>query len=612
MQINMVNLSPVGAKTAGTSKGGQSDGFGDVLKGLEEKGGTDITQLLAESGFLIPQQQQQTTQDEQGDSSQLQSDSEQKTAMSDMSVSGLSISSLAMQNLFALGGISQGAMLQGVVPQKTAQGVSAQYSSLSGNLSQGVSEVSNLLQVAGTQSAMPQAMLTQGGLSQGVVPQSAMSQGLSEQSGLMQAVAPQNILPQWSLSKGDSSGNLSQGVTMSNTAGNFLTTSNVPVQTVTNQAVTQGSNFKDFSVALNAMEASGASTQTLAANTVVNTTAMQGIPTQSVTTPGAGTPPAIQNFAVSSNVMIQNGQSNQTANVSQPVAATQQYQNVTLPHMIYGTQTTTGSYGDLTSNQPNQITGQPSQVSTAAANTPQLQQNVVLASQATTFQASNPSLSDKAQKVDGTTQISGVQATQVSSVAGAKDSSGTSQSGGKDTDSGSKHSDDGSTSQSIFGAVQASAIDTKYTQIASQAQKTDVANQLAGAVKQASNDGNSQISLHLSPEDLGGINIKIVSQGGVLSLQITADNAHTGQLIASGMHELTQSMHDAGLTMDKANVLFDSNGSFGTSSGSQQQSSGQDTSHKMPKWVNATQSSADNANTGENQTSETGTMSILA
>lgn len=578
MQISMIDLSQTGGKTTGTSKGGQNSGFGDVLKGLEEKGSTDIMQLLAACGFICPQpQQQQTAQDGQEDNSQSQSETGQGGLSSDLSVSGLS-----MQNLFALGNVSQGAMSQGVV-------------------SQGV---------------VPQGIVSQGGLSQSVASQVVVPQVAVSQGGLSQSVAPQVLVNQGVMSQGIlTQSNLSQSVSTSNTADQLLVTPSVAAQSTTNQGIVSGRSAGNFSFTLDVLASASSPTQVLAAN-IIGT---QGNAAQSIATQGTeAQSETMQGFAVQGTGIAQNEQSGSAANNSQQTVTTPEYQNPMTTHMIYGAQTVTNSYGSLSLNQSTPATNLPMQTatlqgSTAAANTPQVQQNIVLAGQTTAFQVSNPTQSGNPKKVDGETgQISGVQAVQVSIGAGAKEASGTAQSGGKDTDSGSKHSDDGSASQSIFGVAQAGVIDTKYTQVASQAQKTDVANQLTGAVKQASDNGNSQISLHLSPEDLGGINIKIVSQGGVLSLQITADNAHTGQLIASGMHELTQSMHDAGLTMDKANVLFDSNGSLGTSSGSQQQSSGQDTSYKMPKWVTVTQNSADMSKTAENQTSGNGTMSILA
>jgi flagellar hook-length control protein FliK len=304
--------------------------------------------------------------------------------------------------------------------------------------------------------------------------------------------------------------------------------------------------------------------------------------------------------------------------------------------MIYGTRAFSNSFSSLTSNQTTQVSGQQSQVpatqgsvsstGVSSTNIPLVQQGNVQAVQATAFQSADLAQAGKPLKVDGdTTQISGIQVAQVSSGIGSKGAAGAAQSGSKDsntgTDSGSKHSSDSGTSQSIFGTIQASAIDTKNTPVATQAEKTAVANQVASAVKQADENGRSQISLHLSPEDLGGINIKIVSQGGTLSLQITADNSHTGQLIASGMHELTQAMHDAGISMNKADVLFDSNGGSGASLGSGQQASSQqassqqqggDTSYKTPKWVSAMQNSSVISNTSNNQLSDNGTMSILA
>lgn len=124
--------------------------------------------------------------------------------------------------------------------------------------------------------------------------------------------------------------------------------------------------------------------------------------------------------------------------------------------------------------------------------------------------------------------------------------------------------------------------------------KADTANQVADAVKQAYDNGRSEIRLHLSPEDLGGINIRLISQGGVLTLRITADNQHTGQLLASGMHELTQSLQNLGITMDKAEVSYTGFSGFdSTASQQQQQQNFGSQSYHLPKWVPAMQNVGD-------------------
>ncbi|HEX3026310.1 MAG TPA: flagellar hook-length control protein FliK [Clostridia bacterium] len=113
-----------------------------------------------------------------------------------------------------------------------------------------------------------------------------------------------------------------------------------------------------------------------------------------------------------------------------------------------------------------------------------------------------------------------------------------------------------------------------------------VANQLSRAVDDAVQSDRSEIRFHLSPEDLGGISIKIVSQSGSLSLQITAENHHTGSLIASNMGELNKAIADRGINMNKAEVMLSSDGGYQSMSGSQERNLQQENG-KMPVWVPA-------------------------
>jgi hypothetical protein len=97
---------------------------------------------------------------------------------------------------------------------------------------------------------------------------------------------------------------------------------------------------------------------------------------------------------------------------------------------------------------------------------------------------------------------------------------------------------------------------------------TDIARQLSDACRSAADQGTSEIRVHLSPEDLGGINIRIVSQNGVLSLQISADSRHTGEMLQSNLTELNRSMSDNGVNMNKVEVYYSHSGAFDASAGS--------------------------------------------
>lgn len=95
----------------------------------------------------------------------------------------------------------------------------------------------------------------------------------------------------------------------------------------------------------------------------------------------------------------------------------------------------------------------------------------------------------------------------------------------------------------------------------------DIARQLSDALKAAPDAGTSTMRVHLSPQELGGINIRIVSQNGVLSVQISADSHHTGDLLASGLGELTRSLNDNGVNLQHVEVLTQQQNGFDASAG---------------------------------------------
>ncbi len=189
---------------------------------------------------------------------------------------------------------------------------------------------------------------------------------------------------------------------------------------------------------------------------------------------------------------------------------------------------------------------------------------------------------------DAVTEVSPVSQTQaqIAGVKHASESAG-SESGDSKSDDGAKDKGDTSAAQSVLGAAHMNNIDTKGVESAPKEAKTDVASQVTDAVKQAVDNGRTEVKLHLSPEELGGISIRIVSQNGALTVQIAADNQHTGQLLASSMHELSQSMQSQGITMDKAEVTYAGTGGVDAATSQGQQQNQQSANQTMPKWVPA-------------------------
>lgn len=115
--------------------------------------------------------------------------------------------------------------------------------------------------------------------------------------------------------------------------------------------------------------------------------------------------------------------------------------------------------------------------------------------------------------------------------------------------------------------------------------KAEVMNQVSDAVKKAAENGRTEMRIRLNPEELGGISIRIISQNGQLSIQITADNQKTGQLLASSMHELAESLQNQGITMDKAEVTYANSSGFDAAASQQQNQNRQNADYSLPKWT---------------------------
>lgn len=99
--------------------------------------------------------------------------------------------------------------------------------------------------------------------------------------------------------------------------------------------------------------------------------------------------------------------------------------------------------------------------------------------------------------------------------------------------------------------------------------RREIVSGTSDAVKKALKSGRSELRLHLVPEDLGAVTIRMISQDGKLSLRITADNDSTGKMLASGMQDLSNSLKQQGVPVEKAEVLSTGYGSAdpGTFSG---------------------------------------------
>jgi hypothetical protein len=136
-----------------------------------------------------------------------------------------------------------------------------------------------------------------------------------------------------------------------------------------------------------------------------------------------------------------------------------------------------------------------------------------------------------------------------------------------------------------IGNVQTFSVSTIEGADHSQAQS--IVRQTSNAVATAVSTNRSDFKVHLSPEDLGGITIKMVSKNGTISIQIIADNPHTGQILSGSIGDLNTAIGQHGITVGKSEILHTgSNSSFsaGDFSGQRQQTGQQQSQPKTQQY----------------------------
>lgn len=82
-----------------------------------------------------------------------------------------------------------------------------------------------------------------------------------------------------------------------------------------------------------------------------------------------------------------------------------------------------------------------------------------------------------------------------------------------------------------------------------------VARQIAAALQDNGAAAHTQLRVHLSPADLGGINLRFATENGRVTLQITADSSRTGTLLAAHLDDLSRSLAQSGVTMDRTEIF---------------------------------------------------------
>lgn len=75
--------------------------------------------------------------------------------------------------------------------------------------------------------------------------------------------------------------------------------------------------------------------------------------------------------------------------------------------------------------------------------------------------------------------------------------------------------------------------------------KVPVTHQITNAVAEGLKAGKQQLTLDLYPQSLGKLSIKLVSEGGMLTVEIAASNPRTQDLLASGSEEIKSLLHSS-------------------------------------------------------------------
>jgi flagellar hook-length control protein FliK len=136
-----------------------------------------------------------------------------------------------------------------------------------------------------------------------------------------------------------------------------------------------------------------------------------------------------------------------------------------------------------------------------------------------------------------------------------------------------------------FSNVQAFTLNANDSSDNSQAKS--IVKQTTNAIVDLASKNQSDFKLHLSPEDLGGITIKMVSRNGTISIQIIADNPRTGQLLSSSIGDLNSAISQHGIILGKSEILHTGNNtsfSTGDFSGQRQQTGQQQSQQHFEQY----------------------------
>lgn len=90
-------------------------------------------------------------------------------------------------------------------------------------------------------------------------------------------------------------------------------------------------------------------------------------------------------------------------------------------------------------------------------------------------------------------------------------------------------------------------LNTKQTQNI----ENNILNQIKDKISSDITANKSQITIALRPDNLGKVNIDLISKDGVLTAQITAENNHVKDILTKGLEALRQNMAEQGINVGK-------------------------------------------------------------
>lgn len=82
----------------------------------------------------------------------------------------------------------------------------------------------------------------------------------------------------------------------------------------------------------------------------------------------------------------------------------------------------------------------------------------------------------------------------------------------------------------------------------------EVVKQIIDKVKVGINRDVTELKISLKPEELGDVTVKIASQNGIVTAQITAESQRVKEIIEAGFNQLKQALSDAGVEVSQLEV----------------------------------------------------------